>query len=209
MLSNYMEDTNEQAGQGEDELIRGAAGGNRASFNILVERCAEQIFGLAFRLTGNYADAEDLAQDAFVNAFKNIGRFEHRSTFSSWVYRITLNLWKNKVKYEKRRFFFRHFSIDKPIETEEDERQVEIASNDPTPLDALQKEDEARRVQAVLEALDPEERALVVMCDIDGKTYEEMAQVLSCPLGTVKSRIARARESLRKEWLKYNELPGN
>jgi RNA polymerase sigma-70 factor (ECF subfamily) len=98
----------------EKELIKCAAGGDREAFSVLSRAAAPAVYSLAYRLTGNKADADDLAQEALVNAWRHLGSFESQCSFGSWVYRITVNLWKNKVKYEKRRFFYRHVSLYAP-----------------------------------------------------------------------------------------------
>lgn len=187
----------------EAQFVRLAKNGNRNAFESLVRRCAEQIYNLSFRLTGNPANAEDLAQDAFINAFKNISKFREECSFSSWVYRITLNLWKNKVKYNNRRSFLSYFSLDKPVETDEGEFSAELPDPSANPEAELEEARKSENVQKALNELDEQSRMMIIFRDIEGRNYEEIAGLLGCPLGTVKSRIARARESLREKLLKY------
>jgi len=154
-----------------------------------------RIYSLAVRLSGNLADGQDLAQETFLKAYKNWGNFRGDADLSTWLYRICLNAWKNRVRYEKRRSFWRHFSLD--AKSEEDEQPRELASSD-APLDhRLESMDRGEQLHAALAELEPEERAIVVLRDMEDKPYEEIARELHLPLGTVKSRLARSRERLR------------
>lgn len=192
----------------EKELIRSAAGGDREAFAVLARAAAPAVYSLAYRLTGNKADADDLAQEALVNAWRHLGTFENQCSFGSWVYRITVNQWKNRVKYEKRRFFYNHFSLDAARENGngDDPAARQIASDDPDPLSAAENRDSGERIQDMLARLDPEDRAMILLREIEDKSYEEIAALLECPLGTVKSRIARAREALRRIWVECNGM---
>ncbi len=187
-----------------NELVKLAQEGNRAAFDELAGMCAEKIYNLAFRLTGHTEAAEDLAQDALVNAFKGITKFKQECSFSSWVYRITMNLWKNRVKYENRRFFFRHFSLDSPRETGNGKIMRELPSKDPDPETELEKSMEKDTVQKVLNELDYQARLMIVLRDLEGRSYEEISELAGCRLGTVKSRLARARELLKEKYLEYS-----
>ncbi|MBI5574505.1 MAG: sigma-70 family RNA polymerase sigma factor [Elusimicrobia bacterium] len=190
-------------GNNQSELIKLAQAGDRNAFESLVRQCAEQIYNLSFRLTGNSTNAEDLVQDAFIKAFKNISKFREECTFSSWVYRITLNLWKNKVKYEKLRSFLKYFSLNELVETNRGELSIELPDLSPGPESELEQTRKSEKVQKALNELDEQARIMIVFRDIEGRSYEEISALLECPLGTVKSRIARARESLREKLIKH------
>ncbi|MBN1385031.1 MAG: sigma-70 family RNA polymerase sigma factor [Elusimicrobia bacterium] len=187
----------------ESKLVELAQDGNRDAFESLVRQCAERIYNLSFHLTGNPAGAEDLAQDALVNAFKNISKFRKESSFSSWVYRITLNLWKNKVRHDKKRSFLSFFSLDKPAETEDGEINMELPDYSCNPESEVEQARKSENVQKALNELDEQSKIIIVFRDMEGRNYEEISSLLECPLGTVKSRLARARESLREKLLKY------
>ena len=124
-----------------------------------------------------------------------MGSFRHDSAFSSWVYRITVNLWKNRVRYEKRRHFSQHSSLDEPATGEGPVRA--LADCNPGPAEQLEREEERRAAARALDTLDPKERTVIVLCDIEQKSYQETAAILQCPIGTVRSRLSRARERLR------------
>ena len=193
----------------ENELVKKAKNGDRAAFDALARSCAHGIYNLCLRLCGNKASAEDIAQDAFISAYRNIGRFEQKSPFAGWVYRIAVNTWKNRVRYEKRRLFFRHDSLDEAMETEDGQVQRQLPADDP-PADAgVEKAQKSERIQKALLELGPEAKEMIVLRDMEELSYEEISGVLNLPLGTVKSRIARAREALRVKLLDLQEGEGN
>lgn len=161
-----------------------------------------RIYTLAVRLTGNTADGQDLAQESFVKAFEAWSRFRGDSDVGTWFYRICVNCWKNRIRYESRRKFFKHDSIDR---TDDDgERAGPEISSKEMPVDlAIEKRDQQAVVQKGLDQLEPEERALLIMREIDERSYEEIAELLEIPIGTVRSRLSRTRERLR-QWV-YKE----
>ena len=189
----------------QEQLIALAQSGDRTAFTRLVQQCSQQVYNLAYRLSGNQADAEDLAQEAFLSAYKSIRQFKHDSAFSSWVYRITVNLWKNRVRHEKRRQFFRHFSLDVSAQAEAPDTQKDLPAATPGPYEQLETADEQRAAMRALNQLAENERAVLVLGDMEQKSYQEMAELLKCPVGTVRSRLARAREHLRQAFFKNTE----
>jgi RNA polymerase sigma-70 factor (ECF subfamily) len=166
-------------------------------FEPLFRRHGPKIHALALRLCGNATDGEDLAQETFVAAYRRIKQFRGEADFGSWAYRICVNLWKNRVRYEKRRSFWKHISIF-ARDADDDPPPLEI----PDPADATDAPAEAaerqRLVRDALEKLEPNERAILALREMEDKSYEEIAALLDLPLGTVKSRMARARESLKE-----------
>lgn len=117
----------------ERELIKLAISGDEGALDTLIKQCGEQIYSLAFRLTNNPRDAEDLWQDAFIKAYKGISKFNHDCSFATWVYRIAINIWKDKSRYEKTRSFLRALSLDKLIETENGALNKEIPDTESDP----------------------------------------------------------------------------
>ena len=194
-----------QHGSDQEQLIDMARSGDRGAFTRLVQQCSRQVYNLAYRLSGNQSDAEDLAQEAFLSAYKSIRQFKHDCAFSSWVYRITVNLWKNRVRHEKRRQFFRHFSLDAPAQADAPDAQKDVPDAAPGPYTQLESADEQQAVMRALGQLAENERAVLVLGDIEQKSYQEMAELLKCPVGTVRSRLARARERLRQAFFKNTE----
>lgn len=165
-------------------------------FERIMRENGPRIYTLAVRLTGNPADGQDLAQETFVKAYENLSRFRGESSAATWLYRICVNLWKDRVRYEKRRFFWRHFSLE--ARDGDEPSPAELAAPDPPAGAALEGTDRQTLVQNALAQLGQEERAILVMRDMDDISYEEIGDILGVPLGTVKSRLARSRERLRQ-----------
>ncbi len=162
-----------------------------------LEQNAGLVYNLALRLTGNRADAEDLAQDALLRAIRALPGFRGESLASTWAYRITVNAWKNRVRAEKRRRFWRTATLGL-VSGADGEEEVRDAKGDDPPLDAgLAKAEDASAVQAALLTLDGDDRAIVVLREIEERSYEEIGAMLDLPQGTVKSRLFRARAKLK------------
>jgi len=166
----------------------------------LLEKHAVPVYNLALRLVGNPSDAEDLAQDALIRALRSLHTFRGECQLSTWVYRITINTWKNRVRSEKRRGLWKMLPIDSLFGDKDGEAGSfpEPAGND-APLDAaFETSQSGAAVQRALLQLDAESRAIVVLRELQGQTYQEIAVALEIPEGTVKSRLWRAREQLKR-----------
>lgn len=167
---------------------------------------SELVYNLALRLTGNRSDAEDLAQDALIRALRALPKFRGDSKLSTWAYTITVNTWKNRVRAEKSRGFWKtvSFGILGGPDKDPDEPDFEPKGND-APIDEnLEKEGTATVVQKALLQLDADDRAIVILREIDDKSYGEIGEVLGLPEGTVKSRLFRARAKLKSILEKVN-----
>ncbi len=160
----------------------------------MVNRYGSMVYNLSLRLTGNRTEAEDLAQQALVKAISGWKGFRGEADPGSWIYRITVNTWKNNIRARQKWRWLRFFSMN---ESEEvlDEPQ-DIPGPDPTPEKEAETAETKRRIESALEKLTPEERAVLVLRELDGRSYPEIAESLDIPLGTVKSRLARARTLL-------------
>lgn len=175
---------------------------DKVSEGQFLEQHAEMVYNLALRLVGNPSDAEDLAQDALIRALKALPGFRGDSSHSTWLYRITVNTWKNRVRSEKRRGFWKTLSLN--LFTGEDQDEAPPFKSDDPALDAGLATDEAgAMVQKALMELDEDSRAIVVLREIEGQPYDAIARALELPEGTVKSRLSRAREALRTKLQKY------
>lgn len=165
---------------------------NREDPDEFVRRYGPVMYNLALRLTGNAADAADLAQDSLIKALKGLSGFRGGNP-GVWAYRITVNAWKNWLREKSSHRALRFFSMtDDGVESE----PANVASTDPGPEAAATASDEKTRVERALAKLSPEERAVLALRELDGRSYEEIAESLEIPLGTVKSRLARARAVL-------------
>ncbi|MFC4909057.1 RNA polymerase sigma factor SigE [Actinomadura gamaensis] len=167
-------------------MSAGAVAWTPPTWEEIVDQHSTRVFRLAYRLTGNRHDAEDLTQDVFVRVFRSLSSYTP-GTFEGWLHRITTNLFLDRARRKQR---IRFDALAEDADERLEGREVSPAqSYDDRHLDA--------DIQAALDSLAPEYRAAVVLCDIEGLTYEEIAASLGVKLGTVRSRIHRGRAQLR------------
>ena len=179
------------------ELVSLCKKGDVDSFEVLVKKHQKRMFNIAYRMIGNYEEACDIVQDAFVSAFRNLKGFKGKSKFSTWLYTIVMNLSKNRLKRLKTQLHREQFSLDNPVLTNDGQIKVEPASSDPSALEKLEKRDVQQKVQGCINSLDDEFREVLILRDIQGFSYGEISDLLKAPEGTVKSRLFRAREALK------------
>jgi RNA polymerase sigma-70 factor (ECF subfamily) len=171
--------------------------GDLDAFEKLVNRHQKRVLNVAFRLIGDYDDACEVAQDAFVSAYKSIKTFRGEAKFTTWLTSICVNLSKNRLKQIRSRRGHETFSLDDPVATDDGEMTIDPPSNEPSVLDLLEKRDVQDRVQDCIKALDPEHREVIVLRDMQDFSYEEIGNILKMREGTVKSRLFRAREAIK------------
>jgi len=164
----------------------GAVAWQPPSWDEVVRTHSGRVYRLAYRLTGNQHDAEDLTQDVFVRVFRSLSSYTP-GTFEGWLHRITTNLFLDRVRRQQRIRF----------DALADDAPERLAGREPTPAQAYDDTHLDDDVQRALDSLSPEFRAAVVLCDIEGLSYEEIAATLGVKLGTVRSRIHRGRAQLR------------
>ena len=170
----------------DDRLITACRSGKTEAFGVLVSRYQDRLYPTVFRLTGCAEDALDLLQEAFLRAYQNLNRFNGESSFYTWVYRIAINLALSDLR--KRRH---EVSVAAPFDPP-DER----SGGDPAA--ALERAERAEQIQQALNALAPDHRTVVVMKEFDDLRYDEIGAILNIPVGTVRSRLHRARCELRE-----------
>jgi RNA polymerase sigma-70 factor (ECF subfamily) len=163
------------------------ARGGVPTWDEVVELHSDRVYRLAYRLTGNQHDAEDLTQEVFVRVFRSLDSYTP-GTFEGWLHRITTNLFLDQAR-RKQKIRFDALS---------DERASRLASNAATPDAAYADRMFDDDIESALATLPPDFRAAVVLCDVEGLTYEEIAEILDAKLGTVRSRIHRGRAMLRR-----------
>ncbi len=156
------------------------------TWDDIVQTHSARVYRLAYRLTGNQHDAEDLTQDVFVRVFRSLSTYTP-GTFEGWLHRITTNLFLDSARRKQRIRF----------DALPDEAADRLAGHEPTPPESYDARHFDVDVQNALDSLPPEFRAAVVLCDIEGLSYEEIAATLGIKLGTVRSRIHRGRAQLR------------
>ena len=179
------------------ELVRRARGGNEAAFHELVDRYAKPLFGLAFSLVGNAADAEDVLQETFSGTFRGLESFKGRSSVKTWLTRILVKQAARCHRSRSRRRGTKTVSID-------DVSEAAISVLRRTEADFWTKDLDIRMdVLAMLESLSPEHREIVALRELQGMSYDEMAEVLGVPRGTVESRLFRARRKLQERLKGY------
>ncbi len=186
----------------EDALVAKARSGNVAAFEQLVLAYEKKVYNLAFRMMGNSEDASDVVQETFLRAFSSLRSFRGDSSFSTWVYRIVSNICLDELRKRSRQ---RVSSLDEPVEGQDGEMIRQVADPSPGPEDALQRTETREQIQRGIASLQEDHRVIVVLRDVQGLSYEEIAQVLGLSLGTVKSRLNRARLALKKR-LEATEL---
>ncbi len=182
-----------------DELVRAAAEGGEDAFAELVRLHEKRVYNLTLRLCGNPEDAADAAQEAFLSAWKGLPAFRRESEFSTWLYRLASNASIDLLRRSGRR---RETSLDGG------EAPIDAAGNGPSLQERLEGAEVREAVTAGMAQLSDSHRQALVLRELQELSYEEIAAVLEVDLGTVKSRISRARSSLRKILLKNGNLSG-
>ena len=181
------------------ELVKSFKAEDKTAFDKLVLKYKNKVFNLCYRMLGNYEDANDSAQDTFVKVFCSLDKFRMESTFSTWLYRIAVNTCKNKFVSVEYRYREKTVRIDDPDESEEGSHKIEIRDESLSPGAELERKEKEALIQKAIAALPKEQKAVVVLRDINGMSYEEVAKVTGYNLGTVKSKLARARQALREK----------
>lgn len=173
----------------DNQLIDAALAGETAAFGDLVERHQDRLYNAMTHVLGSAEEARDVVQDAFVQAYTKLATFQRTAAFYTWLYRIAFNL-----AISRRR---------KHHPTESIERNRELSGNEPidqsAPTDRLEHEERAHQVRRALSMLSDEHRSILVLRDIDDRAYEDIAEILDVPVGTVRSRLHRARLQLREQ----------
>ena len=188
--------------QEDQMLISRAQSGDQVAFNTLIRKHESRAYQYAFRLTRDTEEAADVVAEAFVRVFNALPNFKGQSAFGTWIYRILTNCFLDMKKKDKGRTT----SLDAAIHTPEGdvERQFEDPSG--TPQDAVERSEREKRVDRAIRLLPEYQRAMIVMYHAESMTYEDIAGALDLPIGTVKSRLNRARLSLRDLLARDEEL---
>lgn len=174
--------------------------GDPTAFDQLVTRYWAKIYAMTNQLLRNQQDAEEVTQDAFVRAHRGLVNFRGDSAFSTWLYQIATNLARNRYWYWWRRKRDKSISFDAPVSADNESTLAEIIpAEQETPEDATVTQEFVHRVSECMELLNEKHREILILRNVQNLSYEEIAGILGISVGTVKSRIARARESLREK----------
>jgi RNA polymerase sigma factor RpoE len=184
--------------QADRILVERAQKGELAAYDTLIQRYQERIYALIYHMTSHHEDATDLAQEAFVKAWKALPRFKGDASFYTWIYRIAVNHTLNHLK--QRRHRSPHLSLnDLDINAEHDPDLIELISEN-TPRREVNLREIAEKLNEALQRLSEEHRMVVTLHDIQGLPHDEIAQIMGCQPGTVRSRLFYARQQLQA-WL--------
>jgi len=185
-----------EVGSREAALISRCAAGDEAACTELVNEHQRMVYHLALHLLGDPEEALDLSQEVFLNVFRTIGRFRGHSALRTWIYRIVINQARNRQRWWRRRHRSEQVSLEERLEANGD---LPAANDLEAPDRMFGRKELASRIWAALTELPFEQRTAIVLREIDGLSYEEIAFSLDVAVGTVKSRLTRARESLRAQ----------
>ncbi len=184
----------------DDLLVIRCKEGDQDAFNQLVSRYWDRIYGMVHQLLRNQQDAEEVTQDAFIRAHRGLSNFRGDSSFSTWLYQIATNLARNRYWYWWRRKRDQSLSFDAPLGPDNEGTLADlIPAEQQTPEDAAITEEFTAKVSAGMEQLNEKHREILILRNVRNLSYEEIGQILNLSVGTVKSRIARARENLREK----------
>ena len=178
-------------------FVTRARSGDSDAFRVLVERHSRSVFRLAFRMTGNEQDAEDVVQESMLRAYKQLGKFDERASFATWLYRIATNCSLDLVRARKRRAQHQGQAADGD-QSEAENPVLNVPSPDPTPERAALSGEVRERLAAAMDELSSTERSAFVLRHFEGMCIEEVSRVLGCQAGAAKHSVFRAVQKLRR-----------
>ena len=182
----------------ENTLLQASKNGDVEAFNLLVLEYQGQIYNVCYRILGDPSAAEDMTQEAFVSAYKNIGRFKE-GNFRAWLYRIASNACRDYLRSPRIR-------KSQSLEAIEETSEYVLTSNLESPDSFAIRKELSGIIQEALLNLPEDQRLALILVDVQGMSYEETSNILDTPIGTVKSRLSRARESVRVQLMEQREL---
>ena len=185
----------------ENDLIKKCKKGSREAFNILFSRYQSQVVNIAYSMLSDREDAFDAAQEVFVRVYKNIESFKGQSSFATWLYRITSNVCSDILRKRQR-----DTNVISLNQFTDENKDIDIKDDSPTVEENMELSERQAAVRGAINELKEEYRVVITLCDIEGMSYDEISDMLNIPTGTVKSRINRARNALKKNLMEKREL---
>jgi RNA polymerase sigma-70 factor (ECF subfamily) len=179
----------------DQQLVQRVQAGEKAAFDLLVRKYQHRVLKLVSRFVSDAAEAEDVSQEAFIKAYRALASFRGDSAFYTWLYRIAINTAKNALVSNRRRPVDFDLDLQDP---DQYDRHARLKEGD-TPEGVLLTEEIRSVVEKAMEQLPEDLRTAIVLRELEGLSYEEIAEAMDCPVGTVRSRIFRAREAIDKK----------
>jgi len=180
-----------------------------AAYDELVRSQHASIYNAAYRMLRDPGEAADVTQDVFLKVFRNINGFRGESSLRTWIFRIAFSEILNRVRWSRRRYLHRTISIeDQSQNPPEGHPPLQLADEGVTPEEALERKEQEQAFERALWKLSDEHRSVAVLRDVQGFSYVEIAEILGISMGTVKSRLARARAELKKQLMRYLSVQG-
>jgi RNA polymerase sigma-70 factor, ECF subfamily len=201
-IPDLMELQNESMAEEDVLWVARCRQGDTEAFAHLVRRHQKRMLNMAYRMIGDYDEASDVVQEAFLSAFRAIGKFREEARFSTWLCSIVLNHSRNHLKQRVARSHMEGQSLDDPIKSGIGASSNDHLSQDESVIERIEKRELKAKVQQCIGSLDSEQREVLVLRDIQGVSYEEICLTLKLPPGTVKSRLFRARNTLKDSLLR-------
>ena len=190
----------------EKELIKAAKDGSIKAFEEIISLYEKKVFSTIYFMVKDENEVEDIAQEVFIKIYKNLKNFKEKSSLYTWIYRITINVCFDEIKKRKNVIY-----LDEKIETEDGEIDRALKDKSKSPSEIVEENDLKNRLEKCIKKLPEDQRIMIVLRDIKGFTYMEIAEMLKLNLGTVKSKISRARTALKEildedgTFLEYDE----
>ena len=183
----------------DESLVMAFQDGDKKAFDKLVLRYKDKVFHMCLRFLTDHEEADDSAQEVFVKVYLSLKRFRGEATFSTWLYRITVNTCKNKLKSLRYRFKSITVPLGDAHESEERNSTIDIADDSASPMSCLETREKEMLIQQAINTLPIAQKTVIVLRHIEGLSYEQIAEVTGFNLGTVKSKLARARLHLKEQ----------
>lgn len=191
------------AAASDNDLVRWTREGSSDAEDALVRRHYKKVFNLAYRLSSDHDRAQDIAAEAFIRVHNALPNFRGDANFTTWLYRIVYNVFLDDRKKQRLR---NHASLDDMIDLDESTVTRQVEDPSPGPQALVEESERSSLLRRAVEALSPQQRAMIAMYHFQHMSYEEIAEAMTLPIGTVKSRLNRARLSLRSKLAENREL---
>lgn len=176
------------------EIVERVLKGDINSFEAIIEKYEKMVYNIAYRIFNNVGDAEDMTQETFIKVYKNLYKCEGKQSIKTWVYTLAYNTCIDEVRKRKGK---NNISLDLDIEGDDNSFSFEVASNEPTPENSLIQKEGLLEIEQAINSLNEINRTLIFLRDVKGISYNEISEITGINMGTVKSRINRARNTLR------------